>query len=518
MQYVMAVDIGTGSGRAVIFDAQGRQVSVAQQEWWHHEDPAFPGSMNFDVEGNWRTVCDCIRGALAKAGLRGSDIVAVAASSMREAIVAYDADGREIWACANVDSRAVAEVRFLTQEYAELERSLYQQTGQTFALGALPRLLWIKNHQPEVFARIRHISMLSDWVAFRLCGELAVEASNAGTTGLLTLDDRAWLSAPFTDVLGLAADVCPPVRESGDVLGTVTAQASAQCDLATTTLVCVGGGDCQIGTLGLGLAEVNQCAVLGGTFWQQIVNVPPATRDAAMDLRMNPHVVPGMNQMEAISFFVGAVARWFRDAFAGEELAQVDDPGDAYTLLEKLGEQVPPGAYGIIPVFSDEMHYGRWMHAAPSFLNLGLDKDKYHKGSLFKALQENACIVAARNLERIFALCGQRPAHIVFAGGAAKSPLWSQTLANATGMEVVVTTVTEASALGCAMAAAQGAGMAEMAQLARQWVQVARSHTPDNALKMLYDELGERWARAYAAQLELVKAGVTTAMWKAPGL
>lgn len=517
MSYVLAIDIGTGSGRAVVFDLNGKPLGVAQQEWWHKEDPAYPGSMDFDVEGNWRIICRCIAKALAHAGVAGRDILAVAASSMREAIVAYDEHGREIWACANVDSRAVDEVRFLSAEHAALERELYAQTGQTFALGALPRLLWIKNHAPDIFARIRHISMLSDWVAYRLCGELAVDASNAGTSGLLALDPHQWLAKPLQRI-GLDTHICPPVLPSGTVLGNVTASAASASGLSEQTLVCVGGGDCQIGTLGLGLAELGQCAVLGGTFWQQIVNVAPHARDPNMDLRINPHVVPGINQMEAISFFVGAAARWFRDAFMAGETAALADPGDAYPLLEALGKDVPPGSYGIIPIFSDEMHYGRWIHAAPSFLNLGLDAQKYHKGSLFKALQENACIVAARNLKRIFALSGTSPGAIVFAGGAAKSAFWSQTLANATGLAVDVTTVTEASALGCAMAAAQGAGIAPMQELTARWVHTAHTYQPDPALKTLYDELGERWAKAYAAQLKLVEDGITTAMWKAPGL
>ena len=517
MQYLMAIDIGTGSGRAVIFDATGKQIAAAQQEWWHQEDPRYPGSMDFDIEGNWRIISTCIAKALAAANLEGQDIAALAVSSMREALVAYDEKGREIWACANVDSRAVAEVRTLMHEHGDLERELYRKSGQTFALGALPRLLWIREHQPDIFARIRHISMLSDWVAYRLCGALAVDASNAGTTGLLALDTREWLSEPFA-LIGLDSRVCPPVLPTGSVLGKVHAQAARDTGLCENTLVCVGGGDCQIGTLGLGLAHANQCAVLGGTFWQQIVNVPPGLADAAMDLRINPHVVPDLNQMEAISFFVGAAARWFRDAFAPDLLAQVRDPGEAYPLLEALGADVPPGSYDILPVFSDEMHYGRWMHAAPSFLNLGLDAAKYHRGALFKALQENACIVAVRNLERIFALSAHRPEQIVFAAGAAKSALWSQTLANASGIAVSVPEVKEASSLGCAMAAAQGAGIADIRQLANDWVRTQTIYHPDPALKALYDELGAKWAQAYAAQLQLAAEGITTSMWKAPGL
>ena len=148
--YLLALDAGTGSGRAVIFDEAGHQIASAQQEWWHRTDPRFPGSMDFDVEANWQILVQAVRKAIASAGIAPADIRSVSATSMREAIVVYDRSGREIWACANVDSRANAEVTDLKRDVPGLEQDLYRQTGQTFALGALPRLLWLKRHLPDV--------------------------------------------------------------------------------------------------------------------------------------------------------------------------------------------------------------------------------------------------------------------------------------------------------------------------------------------------------------------------------
>ncbi|MCX5512580.1 autoinducer-2 kinase [Kaistia algarum] len=515
---LLAIDAGTGSGRAVLFDAHGHQLAAAQHEWWHKPDPRFEGSMDFDVEGNWSHLARAIRQAIASAGISASDIVAVSATSMREALVVYDEGGNEIWACANVDSRSNSEVRELKQAFPGLEERIYERSGQTFALGALPRLLWLQRNLPDVYRRMHRIGMLSDWVLARLSGVLVSEPSNAGTTGLFDLKSRRWLPEAMAWA-GLRDDIFPEIVEPGTPIGKVTAKAAEETGLTPGTLVVAGGGDCQIGTAGLGVVKRGDCAVLGGTFWQQIVNVDQTLTDPSMDLRINPHVIEGLNQAEAISFFVGLVMRWFRDSFGAEEVAAAGPNGDAYSLLEQKAAHVPPGAHGIIPIFSDVMHYGKWYHAAPSLLNLSIDPEKSGKAAIFRALQENAAIVAARNLAAIFRLSGLAPTQIVFAAGAAKSAHWAQILSSATGLPVVTPVVKEATAMGCAAAAAIGAGLLpDFVSAAENWVRWDRHFEPDLAHKAIYDEAGERWAHAYAVQRQLVDDGVTRSMWKAPGL
>jgi len=149
MKYLMALDAGTGSVRAVIFDVEGNQISVAQQEWVHVEELNVPNSMSFDCAKNWDLVCRYIKEALS-------------AASMREGIVLYDENGKELWAVANVDARADKEVRFLKENFKDIEEEFYQLSGQTFALGALPRILWLKNSRPEVYAKVAKISMIGD--------------------------------------------------------------------------------------------------------------------------------------------------------------------------------------------------------------------------------------------------------------------------------------------------------------------------------------------------------------------
>ncbi len=164
MQYLMAIDAGTGSVRAVIFDTLGHQISVAQKEWIHLEVEGVPNSMTFDTKRNWDLTVECIQASLENAKLRGSDILAVSATSMREGIVLYDKEGEALWGVANVDARADKEVRFLKENFEGIEEEFYAESGQTFALGALPRIMWLKNNEPSLYEKVVSISMIGDWI------------------------------------------------------------------------------------------------------------------------------------------------------------------------------------------------------------------------------------------------------------------------------------------------------------------------------------------------------------------
>jgi autoinducer 2 (AI-2) kinase len=517
--HFLVLDAGTGSGRAVIFDREGRQIGFAQEEWRHLPEPGVPGSMAFDVQAGWALLGRCIARALKACDLRGEDIAAISATSMREAIVLYDANGAEIWACANVDSRAAAEVAALKAAAPEFVRRFYDISGQTFALGALPRLNWVRKHRPEIFARVARLSMINDWIGARLTGVITAEPTNGSTSGLMDLTTRNW-SDSLISLAGLDRAMFPQVVEPGQIVGHVTPGVAAETGLAAGTPFVAGGGDVQFGALGLGVLGRGAAAVLGGTFWQQIVNIPTGALDHSMRLRVNCAALPRMNQAEAISFFVGLTARWFRDAFCADEMRRAAETGrDAYDLLEDLAMQVPVGAHGIIPIFSDAMDFGNWYHAAPSFLNLSIDPAICNKGSMFRAIQENAAIVAAVNLARVEEFASvDGTAPLVLAGGAAKGRLWPQILSDVTGRQLRIPKVREATALGGAAAAATGIGQfAGLDEAARAFVSWDRTIEPEPTNRAAYDAARDRWLAAYAAQKALVDQGITTAMWRAPG-
>lgn len=517
-RYFLVIDAGTGSGRAVLFDVDGNQVSVGQEEWVHLSETNVPGSMGFDYTHNWPLICRCIQKAMHDADVKPEEVVAISASSMREGIVLYDGEGRELWGVANVDGRASSEVEDLKAQFPELEHDFYAESGQTYALGALPRLLWVKKNRPEIYERTEKLSMISDWVLYRMSDVISSDPSNAGTAGIFSLRHRTWQSW-MAQKVGAKCCIYPECVEPGTIIGEVTGKAADQTGLRAGTPVVMGGGDVQLGCAGLGVVESGQSAILGGTFWQQLVNMPEPLTDPKMRLRVNPHVVPGISQAEGITFFVGLVMRWFRDAICHEERVQAAKQGiDPYAYLENLAKDVPVGSHGIMPVFSDAMNYGKWYHAAPSFLNMGLDPEIYSKGAMFRALQENAAIVTQVNLERIREFTGVDPDELTFAAGASKGKLWCQILSDVTGKKINVPVVKEATSLGGAFACGVGTGdYASIVDAAKNLVTWEKTYEPHSENHKTYQGIKEQWQEIYAEQLKLVDRGLTTSMWKAPG-
>jgi len=514
--HLLALDAGTGSVRAVLFDEAGNQARCAAREWTHKEDGRWPGSMDFDWERNWRLAADCVREALAAAD--PASVLAVSTTCMREGFVLYDKEGREIWACANVDARSGEEVRELISLDPELEKKIYAVTGQTYALGALPRLLWLKNKLPEIYEKAAAMSMINDWLVYRLTGVIGCEPSNASTTGMFSLEKRDW--APETArACGLKSDILPKVYECGAVMGAVSAKGARETGLPEGVPVVAGGGDAQLGCVGVGAVKPGQAVVFGGSFWQYEFNTADAAVDKLCRVRVNCHAVPGC-QYEAIAFQPGLVLRWYRDAFCRPEVQRASKEGkDPYYYMDQEAAKIPAGCGGMLCAFSDVMNYISWKHAAPSFLNFGLDPERYNRYTFYRSILENAALVTRGHLELTAEAAGGAPSEIIFAGGASKSPLWCQILSDTLGLPVKVPVVKEASALGAAIMAGRGAGVyPDIALAAEELVKWDKLYEPDRANQKIYAEAYARWRTVYADILKMSDSGLLGHMWRAPGL
>lgn len=517
MSHVLAIDAGTGSVRACVFDLHGNPVAIAQRGWEHDPEPGVPGSMTFAAERNWKIIVELIREVIAQSKVDPTAISAVSSTSMREGIVLLDAEGIEIWACANVDARAESEVRSLAA-IDGLEEEIYGATGQTFALAAGPRLLWLKAHQPHVYERAATVLMLSEWVLYRLSGERLMEPSNGSTSGFISLASRRG-DPDLLSSCGLRDDILPVTLEPGTSIGEVTRRASDETGLTASTRVVIGGGDAQLAALSMGLTQPGQAAIIGGTFWQQLVNLESPTVDRDMRVRVNAAAVPNLWQAEAITFHAGTVVRWFRDTFATAEVERARETGrNVLDVLTEAASEVPIGSDGVIPIFSDVMNYRRWKHASPSFLNLSLEGGLRVRAAMFRSLLENAAIVSSLNLDLVESFSGARADEVVFAGGAANSPVWTQIVADVLGRPVRVPAVTEATAQGAAACAAAGAGVfADPSEAAHAWLTWEGEVLPDKSAHDAYGDVKERWVAAYTPQLDLMNAGITHSLWRAPG-
>lgn len=514
-ELLLAIDVGTGSCRAIVFDADGQQLAIGQREYSHPELPDAPGSQVFDTEGNWELICQCIREALAPLG--ADAVKAVSATSMREGMVLYDARGREIWACPNVDSRAGTEASELVESGAA--REIFERAGDWVAITAPARFLWIARHQPDVFAAIAHVGMLGDWVLTRLSGEFVTDPSLGSSSGMFEVAARDW-SDHVLAICGLDRSVFPPVADPGTVIGTVTAAAAAQTGLRAGTPVVVGGADTQLSLLGIGVGAPGRVTVVGGSFWQSTVVLDEALIDPQARLRTLCHTVPDRWMMEGIGFYCGIVMRWFRDAFCELEAAEAARTGeDVYAIMEREAAAVPPGSNGIFGIFSNVMQASRWVHASPGFVGFDVaNPPRAGRVQCFRAIEESAAYVARAHVEIIEQVARLNVEEAVLTGGAAKGTLWPQIVADTLGIPIQIPVVKESTALGAAIYAGVGAGLYDDAPAASaRLVRFERRCEPDPAAESAYRGLFDQWRQVYSRSLELSEAGLVRPLWRAAG-
>jgi len=516
-QYLLAIDAGTGSCRAVLFDPGGKQVAMAQREWSHYPQPEYPGSQVFDTRANWVYICDCIRQVLATSGVTPDSILGVSSTSMREGIVLYDKAGQEIWACPNVDSRAGEEAAELVDR--KLAEKIYFTGGDWVAITSPPRLLWLQRHEPETFERIAHLTMLSDWILFKLCGEYITDPSAGSSSGMFDLARRTW-SDEIVKMCGLSPDVLPAVYESGTVLGRVHGQAAIDTGLKEGTPVVVGGADTQLSLVGIGQVEAGQFTVVGGTFWQHTVGVDQPLIDPESRLRTLCHAIPGQWMLEGIGFYSGLTMRWFRDAFCQLELEQAQRLNqDPYVLMEQIALEVPAGSNGVMGIFSNLMNAKRWIHASPAFLQFDVGNPANSgRKECIRAIEESAAYVAYGHMKIIESLTGLNFSEIVFTSGAAKGTLWPQIMADVLNCRVKVPVVKESTSLGAALYAGLGVGLyQDLKSVAQSIVSFEKTYEPDPTNHQKYQELYAQWSRVYERSLGMVEEGLIRPLWRAAG-
>jgi autoinducer 2 (AI-2) kinase len=514
--YLLAIDAGTGSCRAMLFSEKGSQIAASLREWVHREPPGVPGGQDFDVAANWRLIAACIADALGQAGATGAEVRAVAATSMREGIVLYDAAGQEIWACPNVDSRSAQEAAELIAD-GSAER-IYATGGDWVSITTPARLRWLARHRPDILAAARGLGMLSDWIATRLSGVLATEPSSGSSSGMFSLADRTW-SQEIATICGIDPEILPPVTDPGTVIGTVTRGAAEETGLAEGTPVVAGGADTQLGLLGAGARE-NEYTVVGGTFWQNTILLDRPLVDPKTRLRTLCHVIPGQWMVEGIGFYCGMSMRWFRDAFCPAEVAAARDLGlDPYVLMEEQAAQIPPGSGGVVAIMSNLMNARRWVHAAPSFLGFDLsDPAGSGRGACIRAIEEAAAYVVRGHRDILTELTGVTFTDLVFTGGAAKGILWPQIIADVTGVPVHVPAVKESSALGAAICAGAGAGIyGSLTELESGLRIRAATFEPDLTASSAYGERYANWRQVYQRMLAATDDGLLNPLWRAAG-
>jgi autoinducer 2 (AI-2) kinase len=515
---ILTIDVGTGSGRAILFDREGRQLAAAKREWLPEKRPEYPGAQNFDTESSWKLLAECAREAIAGAEVEPSGIAGVTATSMREGMVLYDRDRKEIWSCTNADARARQEVGEMVD--AGMGEPIYRTGGDWLNIISPPRFRWIRKHLPRVYDRIAFMNMLSDWVLYRLSGEIVTEPTCGSSSGIFDLKRRCWSE----DLIGLAdlpEKIYPPVFEPAIIIGRVSKGAAEETGLREGTPVITAGGDTQLALLGTGAVAPGTFTIVGGTFWQTTVTADWPLIDPQFRLRTLCHAVPGQWMVEGIGFYHGFVMRWFRDGFCTEEKRRAaQSVDDAYSLMEEMAENIPPGSNGVQAIFSDLMNARQWKHAVPSFVGFDImDAGGTGKAACIRAIEENAAYTSRGHLEILREISGYTTDTATFCGGSSRGRLWPRILADVLNVRIKIPVVKESTALGSVMCAGVALGWFEdLMEASSGLVKWEREVSPSEETVPIYSACYEKWRQVYPYILSLADDGVLPSMWRAPGI
>lgn len=500
MAYVIGVDIGTQSTKALLMSTEGRILAQATAGYQVDQPRPMWAEQWPDIWLN--AVYQATAEAVARANVPAAEVKAICVSSLYGGSgIPVDADMKPLHPCLIwMDRRANDEVDWV-RRHVDLEQ-LQRITGNGVdSYYGYTKMLWLKHNKPDIWGRIRYLLPPNSYVQYHLTGELAVDHSSAGNIGgIYDIKARGW-SLPMLQALGIDPDFMPSrLVESSEVVGGLLPETAGRLGLVPGTPVVAGGVDAAMATLAAGVIEPgNHVAMIGTSMCWGFVN---QHTDAGNGLISMPYV---HNGAEDIYIFGGAITAgasvsWFRDQFcAGEKQAASLLPGvDVHELMELQAARTPAGADGLVflPYLMGERSPVWDAKASGAYVGLTLYHSKAH---LYRAVLEGLAFALRHNME-----CGIQGAvrldpELIVVGGAASSDLWMQIIADITGYPVLTIEQDVEAPLGGALLAALAVGEIDSAAQIRNWRTLRPRAQPAAANRATYDRMFEQYCEIYRA-------------------
>jgi xylulokinase len=478
--HVLGIDTSTTATKAILVDEAGGVVGEASSEYPFHTP--YPLWAEQEAGLWWTATIDAIQAVLAKTGVAGGDVKAVGLTGQMHGLVLLDeADEPLRPAILWNDQRTGAECDEMRATVGA-ER-LIATTGNDALTGfTAPKILWVRNHEPDLYTRAAHVLLPKDYLRLRLTGTHAMDKAGAAGTVLFDLAGRDWSPSILAD-LNLDPAWFPPTFEGPAVTGTVTAAAAAATGLAEGTPVVGGGGDQAANAVGVGAVREGVAALSLGTSGVVFVTTDSPQVEPAGRLHAFCHAVPGKWHLMGVMLSAAGSLRWFNDELA---------PGVPVEELVASAEAVPAGSDGLIflPYLSGE----RTPHPDPlargAFVGLTVRHTRAH---LVRAVLEGVAFGLRDSLDLIRGT-GVAVDQVRASGGGTRSTLWRQILADILETEVVTLGTAEGAAYGAAVLAAVGAGWhGSVEDATDEWVTLSDRTEPSghdySAANQIYRDL-----------------------------
>ncbi len=455
MAYLIGVDLGTSGTKTVIFDEAGTPLASKTVEYplyqpqngWAEQDPL--DWWNASVEG--------MKAVIAQSGAKKEDIKGIGISGQMHGLVMLDKDGKVlrksiIWC----DQRTARECEEITSKVGA--KKLIDITANPALTGfTASKILWVRNNEPEIYAKCAHILLPKDYVRYMLTGEFATEVSDASGMQLLDVPRRQW-SDELLGKLGIDKALLAKVYESPEVTGKVTAKAADLCGLKEGTPVVGGAGDNAAAAVGTGTVVDGRAFTTIGTSGVVFAHTSKLSIDPAGRVHTFCCAVPGAWHVMGVTQAAGLSLKWFRDNFCNAEILTAAGMGkDPYFLMDQEAGRIPIGCDKLLymPYLMGE----RTPHLDPDCRGVFFGLSAMHtKAHLLRAVMEGVTYSQRDSMEVLRGM-GVKTDTMLACGGGGSSPLWRQMLADVYGCPVTTVASKEGPALGVAILAGVGTGI-----------------------------------------------------------
>ncbi len=450
MQCVLGIDTSTTASKALLVSDSGQVMESASRP--HRLSIPRPLWSEQDPEEWWQAVAAAIRQVLDRSGLHPE---AVGLTGQMHGLVLLGDRGlilrpAMLWN----DGRAFRQCDVIRSQLG-VENLVALTGNNAFAGFTAPKLLWVRDAEPDVYARAAHVLLPKDYIRYRLTGVLATDKAGAGGTLLLDLKRRTWAEHLLRS-LNIPLCWLPPTFEGPAVTGCVSESAAAETGLRAGTPVVAGGGDQAAQAVGVGAIEPDTWAVTLGTSGVVFAPCRHPRYDRLGRAHAFPHAIPERWHMMGVMLSAAGSLRWYHDTLAAET--------DYDVLLAEAGE-APPGCEGLtfLPYLTGERTPHDDPHAQGAFVGL---TPRHTRAHMTRAVLEGVAFGLRDNFQLLQNAGLPAPSEVRLSGGGARSGLWRQIIADVLGVSLKAVETSEGAALGAAVLAGVGTGLWSTAQAA----------------------------------------------------
>lgn len=490
--HLLGIDVGTGGTRAVLLDSHGRVISAATAE---HAPMSCPqiGWAEQSPEDWWHAACRAIKQCLAKHSTPPQDVAAIGLTGQMHGLVLLDARDQVLRpAILWCDQRTGEECREITALVGA--QRLIEWTANPALTGfTLPKIWWVRGHEPQIWERVRSLMLPKDYIRFRLTGARAIDVADASGTLMFDVVHRRW-SPPMQEISRLDEEYLPKVFESQEISGYVNEEGARLSGLRPGIPVVAGAGDQAAGAVGMGIVKPGAVSATIGTSGVVFAATSSPVLEPKGRIHTFCHAIPNRWHVMGVTQGAGLSLRWFRDQFgAGKE-----DGRDPYERLTEEAASAPPGAAGLLwaPYLMGE----RTPHLDPDARGALVGITAQHsRAHVIRAILEGVAF-SLRDSLTLFREIGVPIETIRLGGGGARSLLWQQIQADIYGMPVELIEADEGAAYGAGLLAGVGIGVWPSVDGAcEEAVRVAKRIQPDPRATALMDLQYAEYRKLYPA-------------------